>query len=126
MFLIKLVGKIIGFSLAIGGGFLLCTNPGYGDYEDYATKTLITHAKKELCESNDDFTPGFLASSCNSLIDVSRPQLGIIISRQTQRQNFLLFSIYETDLVLFSPLPSYRVATLGILSNFYIYDLEEL
>ena len=58
-------------------------------------------------------------------LDVSKIQLKQLISSQTQQQNFLLFSLYRTNLELPAPLPSYEVETIAILKRFYIYSADQ-
>jgi hypothetical protein len=113
-------------TLGMLGGLLIVTNPGQKAYEDYAAITLSTYLKEDICKKGDGNLGEFLASQCKSLVDVSRPQLQEFISTKTQRRNFLVFSIYETNLALFESLPSYRFQTVGLLQQFYTYDHEEL
>ena len=113
-------------TLGVLGGLLFATNPGQKDYEDYAAITLSTYLKDDICKQGNGKLGEFLTSQCKSLVDVSRPQLQEFISTKTERRNFLVFSIYETNLALFESLPSYRFQTVGLLQQFYTYDHEEL
>ncbi|ELR97758.1 DUF4359 domain-containing protein [Gloeocapsa sp. PCC 73106] len=122
----KLIWKIGGVTLGVMGGLLILSNPGQHAYEDYATTTLVTYVKEDVCSKATPEGIEFITSHCKSLVDVSRPQIEEVISNKTQRQNFWLFSIYETDLSFFEPLPSYRFHTLGLFQQFYVYNQEEL
>lgn len=113
-------------TLGVLGGMLVVTNPGQKAYEDYAVTTLSIYLKEDICNQGDGKLGEFLTSQCKSLVDVSRPQLQEFISTKTQRRNFLVFSIYETNLALFESLPSYRFQTVGLLQQFYTYEHEEL
>lgn len=105
-------------------------NPGKEDYEQYATDELAIYAKDNVCpkvsEELGQELGGVLQSYCKSLIDSARPQIRLLISQQTTQHNYLLFSIYETELALPSPIPSYHFETIGILQNFYTYQAEEI
>jgi hypothetical protein len=122
----KLIGKIGMIILIFLGGLLLVSNPGEDDYEKYATNSLADYIKSDLCNKSQGKAGRFLASQCKSLVDISRPQLGEFIGSTTERKNFFLFSIYETQLPLFEPFPSYRFHTVGLLQQFYVFHYEEL
>lgn len=126
MRILPLIVKIGGVSLGVVGGLLWLSNPGQQDYENYATSTLVSYIKNDFCGQATGDAADFLTSHCKSLVDLSRPQLGKVIANRTERQNFILFSIYETDLSLFDPLPSYRFQTVGLFQQFYVYHYEEL
>lgn len=113
-------------TLGMLGGLLIVTNPGQKTYKIYASTNLSNYLKDDICTQGDGELGEFLTSQCKSLVDVSRPQLEEFISTKTERRNFLVFSIYETNLVLFESLPSYRFQTVGLLRQFYTYEHEEL
>lgn len=117
------VGGIV--MAGVGIIFALC-NPGQKAYEKYATTTLSQYLKEQVCEDAPQIGGGdFLRNQCYTLVDTSRPQIEQLISRKTQRNNFIVFSIYETDLSLAAPLPSYHFETIGVLQNFYIYEADK-
>ncbi len=113
-------------TLGLFGLILLVTNPGQKKYENYAATSFSNYLKKDFCHKAKGQGGGFLASQCKSLVDVSRPQLEQFIATKTERSNFILFSIYETKVILFEPLPSYRFQTVGLLQQFYTYNQEKL
>lgn len=117
------IGSIALTSLGI---LLLLTNPGQKAYEKYASQTLNAYLKENACTQLPPEISSLLQSHCHSLVDTLRPQLSQIIARQTTRQNFILFSIYQTDLSIPSTLPDYQVKTLGVFQQFYIFESEEL
>lgn len=108
------------------GVLLLLTNPGQKDYEKYASQALNVYLKENACTRLPSGISALLQSHCHSLVDTFRPQLAQMIDRQTTRQNFLLFSVYQTDLSIPSNLPDYQVKTIGVFKQFYIYESEEL
>ncbi|TVQ48182.1 MAG: DUF4359 domain-containing protein [Gloeocapsa sp. DLM2.Bin57] len=113
-------------TLGILGGLLLVTNPGQKNYEDYAATSLSTYLKQDFCQKANGQGGDFLVTQCKSLVDIARPQLDEFIATKTERSNFFLFSIYETNISLFDPLPSYRFQTVGFLQQFYTYNHEKL
>lgn len=123
---LQLIFKGGVISLGLFGVLLLVTNPGQKSYEDYAATSLSTYLKEDFCHKANGQGGAFLASQCKSLVDISRPQLKEFIATKTERSNFVLFSIYETKVTLFEPLPSYRFQTLGLLQQFYTYNQQKL
>lgn len=100
------------------------TNPDSSTYEEYAVEQLTTYLKTDAC-SQVPKAFETLVQNCSSLIDSNRPQIKQIIVRSTQRQNFILFSIYRTNLSITSVVPLYRFQTVGIMQNFYTYSAEQ-
>ncbi len=123
---LKLNLSIFSIAIASLGIILLLTNPGQKAYEQYATQTLNVYLKKNVCTKLPAEISTFLQSHCHSLVDTIRPKLAQVIASQTKRQNFILFSIYQTDLSIPANLPDYQVKTIGVFRHFYIYESEEL
>lgn len=119
---ITLVG---GITLVGAGTCMVITNPGKPDYESYATEALTTYLKQEVCPQASGELGGFLKSHCKTLVDTGRPHIRQVIANKTIRQNYLLFSIYETELFLPAPVPSYQFETIGILRQFYTYQADK-
>ncbi len=101
------------------------TNPNQATYEEYATEQLTTYLKDEACTQAPKVFSNFLQRQCKSLLDTGRPQIQLIISKATQRQNFILFSIYRTNLDIGPYLPAYHFETVGAFQNFYVYQATE-
>ncbi len=117
----------IGGILAIGiSAIAFLTNPGEKGYQKYADATLKTKLKDKICTQVSEDLGVWLEGQCHLLVNSASPYLAQIVQQQTKRQNFLLFSIYQADLPLPSPLPSYHLATIGVLGNFYTYQAEKL
>ncbi|MDJ0899337.1 MAG: DUF4359 domain-containing protein [Xenococcus sp. MO_188.B8] len=116
----KINQKICKLGLILSGSILLITNPGNRNYEQYASTKLNNYLKDNVCSE----ATKNLRKPCLILVDLARPQLNFAIANQTQRQNFLFFSIYQTDLSIPSALPDYHFETLGIFDKFYTYSAE--
>lgn len=119
-------GSIFGIGLLGLGAIALITNPGETGYQKYAEATLKTHFKDKVCAEVIEDLGVWLEGQCRILVDIASPNLSQVVTQQTKRQNFFLFSIYQADLPLPSPLPSYNVETIGILGNFYTYQAKKL
>ncbi len=122
---LQLVSTVGGMALAGIGGLMVITNPGQNDYEHYATDALTEYLKQEVCPQAPEQLGGFLRSYCKTLIDTGRPHIEQVIANKTIRQNYLLFSVYETELSLPSPVPSYEFGTIGAFQQFYTYEAQE-
>jgi hypothetical protein len=122
----KLITGVGGIGLLGFSGLMALTNPAQRDYEAYATEELTSYLKENVCTQVAQELQGLLESYCKSLIDTGQPHLHQLIVQQTTRRNFLLFSIYQTQLSLPSPIPGYEFQTLGIFQQFYTYDAEQI
>ncbi|WP_017304853.1 DUF4359 domain-containing protein [Spirulina subsalsa] len=119
-------GSAIAASLL--GGAMLVTNPSPIDYERYATLRLSEYLKENMCNQLPAQFQQF-ASQCQFLggvlVDIGRPQLQELIGEQTERENYLFFSVYRTNLAIHSDLPTYEFATIGVLQYFILYSAEQ-
>ena len=112
-------------SLAVLGVVMAITNPSPVEYEEYAAQQLAEYLKNDVCADVPKIFENFLQRNCKTLVDSSRPQLRQIIAETTQRQNFIFFSIYSTDLAINPIIPSYHFETVGALQNFYTYTAQK-
>ena len=122
---LKPLASISLFILAGLGIAMATTNPDSSTYEEYAAEQLTTYLKKDVCSQVPKAFEALVQASCASLIDSNRPQIKQIIVRSTQRQNFILFSIYRTNLSISTVVPLYRFQTVGMMQNFYTYSAEQ-
>ncbi len=122
----------IVFCAAIAGlGFMFNSmNPSQAEYETFALKQM----KRELCPK----VPVF-GKDCPRFLDENETEVKKILRERTRREDFGLFSRYETHLSLRSILPpeavpflsmlpistGYDLETIGVLGNFYIYQAKE-
>jgi hypothetical protein len=120
---------IMGFSAAVGlaglGVAMATTNPSPADYEEYATQRLTEYLKQDVCAKTTNFLENIIKSQCENFVVQAKPQMREIISRSTQQQNFVIFSIYRTDLKLSSLIPIYKFETVGAFNNFYTYTAQQ-
>jgi hypothetical protein len=115
--------KLIAFGgILLSGlaGLLVLTNPSQAEYEQYGAERLTEYLREKVCNKLPTGLGELLQSQgCKTLVDIGSPQLPKIIAQQTRRHNYLLFSIYETNLYL------YQFQTFGILHNFYTYQIDK-
>lgn len=124
----KSLKPLVSISLFSLAGLVIAmavTNPDTSTYEEYAVEQLTTYLKDDVCSQVPQAFETLLKNSCAELIDSNRPQIQQILARSTQRQNFILFSIYRTNLSISSIVPLYRFQTIGIMQNFYTYSAEQ-
>ncbi|MFS8783377.1 DUF4359 domain-containing protein [Synechococcus sp. R6-6] len=99
-------------------------------YRTHAGQQLAAYATREYCAQ----IPSFLVTlieECHALVRELQPELEALFMRQTRRQNFILFSLYTTDLSLLNfgslgiSLPTYHFETLAVAGQFYTYEIRE-
>lgn len=116
------IGLIVAGIATVGvGGAMVATNPSREAYKNYAATKMSTYLKDEVCSD----APQILQASCASLVDVGQGPMKKMIDNSTQRHNYLLFSIYETNLSVGAGVPSYRFKTIGIFQQLWIYERKE-
>jgi hypothetical protein len=101
------------------------TNPDLADYQTYATETLTHYSQIELCPQVKSVAKSLTGVSCRKLVSAAPRMVGQWILKNTQRQDFVLFSLYTTDLSVSPLLPSYRFETLAVFQDFYTYRNEQ-
>jgi hypothetical protein len=112
---------------------LAVSNPSQSEYEDYATVQLTEYLQKNVCPQAPKIWGKSLKRECKRLVDSNQSEIKDLISQTTERYNFILFSIYKTELSItkvspFLPsdlLPSYHFGTLAFGQKFYIYQAEQ-
>ncbi|MEL6496509.1 MAG: DUF4359 domain-containing protein [Cyanobacteria bacterium J06623_7] len=117
---------IVGAVLGGIGAIAVVTNPGEAGYQQYTDAKIKTELKDRICTQVAEDLGVWLEGQCHILIGTASPYLAEAIAEQTERQNLYLFSIYQADLTLPTPLPTYRVATIGVFGNYYTYQAEKL
>lgn len=107
------------------GSAMAMTNPPRKEYQTYAAKRMGDYLKEEVCADAPDAFGGILQKQCNNLVDGGKKPMADWIARSTDRQNYILFSIYKTELSLTAGLPSYEFKTIGAFQNFWTYQKKE-
>lgn len=111
--------------LAALGVTMAKTNPSQVEYEEYAVQRLTEYLKTDVCKKTTNIIENLIHFNCDKLVDSANPQMQEIIVRTTERQNYIIFSIYRTDLKINSWLPSYKFETVGAFEQFYTYTAEK-
>ncbi|MDZ8107219.1 MAG: DUF4359 domain-containing protein [Nostoc sp. DedQUE12a] len=111
--------------LAALGVTMAKTNPGQVAYEEYAVQRLASYLKTDVCKKTTNFIENLIRFNCEKLVDQANPQIQEIINRTTERQNYIFFSIYRTDLKISSWAPSYKFETVGAFDQFYTFTAEQ-
>jgi hypothetical protein len=112
---------------------LAVSNPSQSEYEEFATVQLTAYLQQNVCPQAPKIWGKSLKRECKRLVDSNQSELKELISQTTERYNFILFSIYKTELSItkISPfllsdlLPSYHFGTLGVWQKFYLYQAEQ-
>lgn len=114
------VGLTALFGLGIAAAV---TNPQPSAYEDYATEQLSAYLRDNVCtQAPESFG---LRKQCVSLIESNQSEVSQLVAESTQRQNFWVFSLYQTDLAVTPLLPAYHFETVGAFKTFYTYKVEK-
>lgn len=121
MDVLRVVTAIGGTVLTALAVTMALTNPREDTYKEYAVEQLSIYLKNEGCTQVPVILGNSLQRRCKILVDENRPQIEQLVAKTTQRQNFIVFSIYRTNLEVASFLPVYRFETLGVFQKFYIY-----
>ncbi|MDZ8050086.1 MAG: DUF4359 domain-containing protein [Aulosira sp. ZfuVER01] len=111
--------------LAALGVIMVNSNPTQAEYEAYAVQRLTQYLKTDVCQKTQGIIENLIQFNCQKAVDSVSPQMRGIIAGTTQRQDFMIFSIYRTDLKLNSFIPSYKFETVGAFNNFYTYSAEK-
>ncbi|MBW4616269.1 MAG: DUF4359 domain-containing protein [Desmonostoc vinosum HA7617-LM4] len=101
------------------------TNPSQAQYEEYAVQRLTAYLKTDFCDKTPKILEKFIDFKCNQLIDSANPHIQKIIAGTTESKNYLLFTIYRTNLKIDSWIPTYKFETVGAFNNFYTYTAEQ-
>ena len=121
---LKIITYVGAAALAGLGLAMAMTNPSQRNYEEFAVQQLTEYLKKDVCTKAPKVFDNFLQRNCSVMVDSSRPKMQQIIAETTQKQNFIFFSVYRTDLFINPVIPSYHFETIGAFQNFYTYSAE--
>ncbi|MDR9405247.1 MAG: DUF4359 domain-containing protein, partial [Halothece sp. Uz-M2-17] len=92
------ISLLISSIAVIGiGAAMAITNPRRQAYQEYAAEKMSVYIKEEVCADAPKALGDFLERQCNQLVDSGQKPLQDLIAQSTQRHNYFLFSIYETN-----------------------------
>lgn len=108
----------VGYSTAFGLSIaLVTTNPKQANYTEFATQTVSRLLIQDLCRANDRTPKLFntmIKDGCQAFMQQGKTEIRAFIAHNTERQDFLLFSLYTTEF----PIRPLRV--LGIFNHFFL------
>ncbi|KKI98425.1 DUF4359 domain-containing protein [Prochlorothrix hollandica] len=122
-------GTIVGLGVALG-----LTNPKPEAYIDFAMVQGNEYLKTEACTAKLPLIGDSLKDECIQAVDTEAAQTRIrqALIDNTQRQNYILFSLYKSELSVedLLPIPSsmvpvYYVESVGALTLFKVYNAGE-
>lgn len=120
------IAKITGLLALLGlGTVMVLTNPGQTPYEEFAVQKLSEYGKTQVCNTLPNVLGNSLREQCSTMVDTTRPHLKPLIGNNTKRQNFLLFSLYQTDLAIGPMIPTYHFETIGVFQTFFVVKAEK-
>jgi Domain of unknown function (DUF4359) len=114
---IILVSIVAGCGL---GGLMVLTNPSRSAYESYAVDR-IGELAKDKCDHAPDGLGVFIQGPCRAAIEAYKPELRILLAAATSRQNWVLFSIYRSNMMVPIVNLPVRVESIGIFDRFFTY-----
>jgi len=98
------------------------SNPSQAAYNEFATRTLSSYLKREVCSAPKDIPDlldALVSSGCSWLVESQQPAIEQYLAANTQRQNLIFFSLYTTDL------PTHQFKVIGIFQKFLVYQATE-
>ncbi len=101
------------------------TKPSSAEYEEYATQRLTEYIKEQGCTKTPKLLDNFIKFDCGKLVESLTPQIKQIINASTEKHDYLLFSVYHTDLEINDLIPSYKFETVGALDSFFTYKAQK-
>jgi hypothetical protein len=120
-----MIASVGAAGIAVLGVTMTMTNPQQPKYEEYAVEKLTTYLKTDFCQKTPNFLQNLIQFNCNHLVDSANPQIRDIIAATTKRQNYIVFSVYTTDLKIDNLIPGYKFETVGAFDNFYTYKSQK-
>jgi Domain of unknown function (DUF4359) len=122
---LKIAGYLLGTVLLGVGVAAAVTNPNQSAYEDYATARLTTYLQDNACTQAPSVLGNLLGDQCADLLENNQDEIRKFISSNTDRQNWVILSVYKTDLAIADGiLPSYHFETVGVFQQFFTYKAD--
>lgn len=132
----KEVGAIAlsaGIVVFLGVGIAAAvTNPTEAEYHQYAAAQLGDYLETNICTQTPE-TLG-LRDRCQELATSNQGELEKLVAENTEHQDYVVFSVYQTNLSINSLLPpylsiggllpAYHFETLAAFDKLYTYKVE--
>jgi Domain of unknown function (DUF4359) len=115
--------QIVLLSILIGcgcGGVMAVTNPDRSAYENFAVDR-IGELAKDKCAHAPDGLGVLIQEPCQAAIAAYQPELRLILASATSRQNWVLFSIYRSKMIVPIVNLPVQVESIGIFDRFFVY-----
>lgn len=109
--------------LVLLGVAMAATNPNQAQYNQFAAQKTAAFIQSDICEAPidiPDVLKSFLRGGCSAWANSSQSSIANYIDQNTERRNFLLFSLYTTTL------PTHQIKAVGIFEQFYLYNVSRL
>jgi Domain of unknown function (DUF4359) len=120
-----MIASVGAAGIAVLGVAMANTNPEQAKYEEYAVQRLTAYLKTDVCQKTPNFLQNIIQFNCNKLVDSANPQIRDIIAATTARQNYVIFSVYRTEIKIDNLLPNYKFETVAAFDNFYTYKADK-
>jgi Domain of unknown function (DUF4359) len=110
-------------SILVGSGLVglgALTNPDQSAYENYAVDR-IGELAREQCNKAPAELGVILRSPCRAAVDAYKSQLRPLLAASTTHQNWIVLSIYKSELSIPAVNLNARIESIGIFNNFFTY-----
>ena len=104
------------------GTIMVATNPHRQAYQRYAARQSVSYLQDNACTNLPETLNGFLQQQCSDLVESGKPHLKQAVNLSTRQYNYVLFSVYETEVSLNQRLPSYSAKTIAFMNLFWTYE----
>lgn len=104
--------QVISIGAVVVAGVMAFSNPSKERYVEYATEQFSETGKNSFCSGEMPITA---QQSCKFVLSQGKGVVKSLVENSTKQQNFVLFSLYVTDL------PNQKMTTLGAFGNFYMF-----
>lgn len=127
----------------VGGGVLLvgtvgilgATNPSAEQYADFVGQKAVTYLETDVCTQKLPIVGNSFQDECVKTVQSPETLAKVrsLMLANTERKNYILFSLYKTDLSIQDVfpllpgnlLPKYQAESLGILTLFHTFTAKE-
>jgi Domain of unknown function (DUF4359) len=123
---------LLGVTIAAVTALAAVTNPGPEAHGQFAYGLASRYLQEDLCNQDLPIVGRRFAEDCKTLVATPEVQGQIkdLLIKSSDRQNFGLFSLYQTQLSLQelvpmipkSMVPPYRVEAVGLFGQFFVYQ----